>query len=174
VTRGGGERILVLDSSTLLRAVLGSRVRELVDRYAADVAMCTPAICVAEVESYLAMLTPRRYWDGATARNLLRSLLNLVRPMAEGVYLEFREIAQRRSGLRSEADWPAVALALALNADIWTENANFVGAGLAAWTTDTVEVFLDRDPRRINEASLGYWPVGGHTSELGLRAALSI
>ena len=149
----GRDRLLVLDASIILRAVLGTRVRTLIERYAIEVAMCTPAICVSEVQAYLASL---RGPDEEAAANLIRALLDLVSPMSEGLYLEFEEAAKARCGLRAEQDWPVVALALALNADIWTESAELVETGLAVWTTETVEVFLNDDPRSINEVSLEY------------------
>jgi hypothetical protein len=39
-----------------------------------------------------------------------------------------------------------VACALALSADIWTNDNHFLGAGVATWTTDTLRAWLDRQP----------------------------
>jgi predicted nucleic acid-binding protein len=35
-------------------------------------------------------------------------------------------------------DWPTVALALSLNAHIWTHDGDFLGCGVATWTTETL------------------------------------
>jgi hypothetical protein len=35
-----------------------------------------------------------------------------------------------------------LATALALRFPIWTEDSDFFGAGIATWTTDRVELFL--------------------------------
>ncbi len=39
---------------------------------------------------------------------------------------------------RDPDDWPTVALALVLDAGIWTADADFLGCGLPTWTTDTL------------------------------------
>jgi len=36
-----------------------------------------------------------------------------------------------------------LALALALNCPIWTEDTDFFGTGSAIWTTSRVEIFLE-------------------------------
>lgn len=47
--------------------------------------------------------------------------------------------AQARTRIPDDADdWPTVALALALNADIWTEDRDFFGCGLSVWRTDVL------------------------------------
>ena len=40
--------------------------------------------------------------------------------------------------------WPVLALALAVDAPIWTEDQDFFGSGVAIWTTATVELYLAR------------------------------
>jgi predicted nucleic acid-binding protein len=44
---------------------------------------------------------------------------------------------------RDPRDWSTVALALALQADIWTEDNDFLGCGVATWTTATLTQLLD-------------------------------
>ncbi len=39
-------------------------------------------------------------------------------------------------------DWPSVALALALDAGIWSEDRDFFGCGLATWTTPVLDHYL--------------------------------
>ncbi len=46
-------RALVLDTNILLRAVLGTRVRSLIERYGSQVALLTPNSCVLETREYL-------------------------------------------------------------------------------------------------------------------------
>jgi hypothetical protein len=55
----------------MLRAVLGIRVRSLIEKYAEDVSLFIPSACVAEVKDYLPSLCARRNWDSAAAANLL-------------------------------------------------------------------------------------------------------
>ncbi|HWB96794.1 MAG TPA: PIN domain-containing protein [Bryobacteraceae bacterium] len=53
-----------------------------------------------------------------------------------------RAVLGRRLQKRDEEDWPVLATALALKCPIWTEDADFFGAGIATWTTDRVELLL--------------------------------
>jgi predicted nucleic acid-binding protein len=57
-------------------------------------------------------------------------------------YSASEEDARKRLLGRDPDDWPVLATALVLNCPIWTEDADFFGAGVATWTTDRVEMFL--------------------------------
>jgi predicted nucleic acid-binding protein len=61
----------------------------------------------------------------------------------EGIYAALEEEARARS-LRDPRDWPVVASALALTAGIWTNDNDFLGTGVATWTTDTLRRWLQR------------------------------
>jgi predicted nucleic acid-binding protein len=151
MTGADTSRMLVLDANIMLRAVLGVRVRSLIETYCDDVPMFIPAHCVAEVREYLRSLCAKRNWDAAPSLELLDALLTVVRVVESGFYSDFEEQAKRRIGSRDIDDWPVVALALSLDASIWTEDADFFGSGLATWTTETVEIYLSRDPWMIHE-----------------------
>jgi predicted nucleic acid-binding protein len=45
---------------------------------------------------------------------------------------------------RDEDDWPILAATLTLNCPIWTEDTDFFGCGIATWTTDRVEFYLEK------------------------------
>lgn len=63
----------------------------------------------------------------------------------EAIYSVLEDEARDRS-LRDPRDWPVVATALALGADIWTNDNDFLGTGVATWTTDSLQRWLDRQP----------------------------
>jgi predicted nucleic acid-binding protein len=63
----------------------------------------------------------------------------------EAIYSPLQDEAVARS-LRDRSDWPVVASALALNAGIWTNDNDFLGTGIATWTTDTIKSWLERHP----------------------------
>lgn len=67
--------------------------------------------------------------------------------LEEAVYSAIEEEARARS-LRDPDDWPVVASALALTAGIWTNDNDFLGTGVPTWTTDTLQVWLSRQPER--------------------------
>jgi predicted nucleic acid-binding protein len=151
MSRFDTDRMLVIDANILLRAVLGVRVRSLVETYCGDVPMFVPAHCVAEVREYLPALCAKRNWDMAPSLALLDALLLLIRVVEPGFYADFEDQAKRRIGSRDINDWPVVALALSLDASIWTEDADFFGSGLATWTTETVEIYLSNDAWVLHE-----------------------
>ncbi len=64
----------------------------------------------------------------------------------EAVYSALEDEARSRS-LRDERDWPVVASALALGAAIWTNDNDFLGTGVATWTTVSLQRWLDRQPK---------------------------
>jgi predicted nucleic acid-binding protein len=61
----------------------------------------------------------------------------------EGIYAALEEEARERS-LRDPRAWPVAASALALSAGIWTNDNDFLGTGVATWTTDTLQRWLHR------------------------------
>lgn len=63
----------------------------------------------------------------------------------QAVYSALEDEARWRS-LRDPRDWPVVATALALGAAIWTNDNDFLGTGIATWTTETLQRWLDRLP----------------------------
>jgi predicted nucleic acid-binding protein len=50
----------------------------------------------------------------------------------------------RARSLRDVADWPVVASALALDAGIWTNDNDVLGTGVATWTTESLQRWLER------------------------------
>lgn len=66
-----------------------------------------------------------------------------------GIYAALEDEARSRS-VRDPRDWPAVAAALAVTADIWTNDNDFLGTGIATWTTETLQRWLARP---LNEPS---------------------
>lgn len=147
----GADRALVLDANIVLRAVLGTRVRSLIERYGVSVPLFLPASCLEEVREYLPSLCAKRCWEIAPAVALLEALLAFVRVADPAFYGPHEYEARRRIGFRDVEDWPVVALALALEAPVWTEDSDFFGSGVATWTTETVEIYLSDDPWQVHE-----------------------
>ena len=84
-------------------------------------------------------LTPTRAAHFLTRGvNLLDRHVSVV---AEARYLPFERVARRRVP-RDPDDWPTVAVALALDAAIWTQDYDFFGCGIAVWTTETLLAHL--------------------------------
>jgi predicted nucleic acid-binding protein len=54
----------------------------------------------------------------------------------------YEERACARISSRDADDWPVVATALLIDAPIWTEDQDFLGSGIATWTSNNIELFL--------------------------------
>ena len=70
-------RALVLDAKILIRAVLGNRVRRILEKYADGVSFFVPESAYCEEEGHLAALVTKRGGDPATALGLLRAMVGL-------------------------------------------------------------------------------------------------
>ena len=135
-------KALVVDANILVRAVLGKRIRSVIETYCDAVSFFVPEAAYAEAEEHLPRLFIKRGGDPDKALALLGALRNLVELIGSDVYGEFEAEAQERLGQRDPDDWPILASALALRCPIWTEDTDFFGCGVATWTSDRVRVFL--------------------------------
>jgi len=135
-------KALVVDANILVRAVLGARVRQVIETYVGDVVFIVPESAYAEAEEHLAVLVAKRGGNPEKALALLHSLGQLMELIGSEVYGEFEVEARERLARRDPEDWPLLASALALRCPIWTEDTDFFGCGVATWTSDRVRMFL--------------------------------
>ena len=135
---------IVLDANILIRAVLGKRVRSLIETYAEHVCFFTPDACVSSAQEYLPDLARRRGWPEDEGLLLLARVCDWIEIVDSALYVHCEEDARARMVGRDEDDWPVAAVALALDCPIWTEDRDFFGTGIATWTTDRVELYLER------------------------------
>jgi len=135
--------MIVLDANILIRAVMGRRVRQLLEEYAGhNMRFVAPDVAYADAEKYLPPLLRKRGKPDADVSSSLRYLQHFVELVDRESYSAFEEEARQRLRGRDEDDWPVLATALALSYPIWTEDADFFGTGIAVWTTNLVEIFL--------------------------------
>jgi predicted nucleic acid-binding protein len=82
----------------------------------------------------------------SVGQNLLKNAIALAEAkvviVPHEVYSDYETVARNRIP-RDPNDWFTVALALALVAAIWTLDRDFLGCGIATWTTDTLLAHLD-------------------------------
>ena len=135
--------MLVLDANILIRAVLGVRVSSIIHKFAPKTALLAPVSAFEEARYSLPRIVQRRNMPVLTAMAALESLEVLVHPVELRTFAAFELVARQLIRVRDEKDWPVLASALALGCPIWTEDTDFFGCGVATWTTDRVERFLD-------------------------------
>lgn len=135
-------KVLVLDASILIRAVLRQRVRRILESHADDISFFIPETAYAEAEEHLAALVVKRGGDPPKAVRLLRSMAALGTVMTRDTYADFETEARKRLASCDPDDWPILAAALALGCPIWTEDTDLFGCGVATWTSATIGGFL--------------------------------
>ena len=134
---------LVIDANILIRAVLGSHVRHLIEHYCESVAFYTTETNAVEAEFYLSTeLAAKRDLSESVWRPVFNGVMNTVQIITDDILTEMECKAKARISSRDVNDWPAVAAALLLDCPIWTEDKDFFGAGVATWTSATVELYL--------------------------------
>ena len=135
--------MMVLDANILIRAVLGKRVRQLLETYAVrGIRFYAPEVAYTDAEKYLPALLAKRGKPNSDVSATLTYLQSLIEPIGEEAYGLFEADARQRLRGRDEEDWPVLAAALSLSCAIWTEDTDFFGTGVAVWTSDRVEIFL--------------------------------
>ena len=136
-------RLLVLDANILIRAVLGKRVRAILLKHGRATRFVAPEAMVAEAEEHLPAILSKRGVPAADGMAVLNAICKVIQTVDHEAYSAFEETAKLRLAQRDIDDWPVLAAALVLNCPIWTEDADFFGAGVATWTTDRVEMYLE-------------------------------
>src|SRR5208283_6179914 len=97
---GMANRGLVIDANILVGAVLGKRVRAVIEAHAEDVSFFVPEAAYTEAEEHLATLVIERGGDPEKALSLLRSLRSLVALIGREVYGELEAEARERLATR--------------------------------------------------------------------------
>ncbi len=145
--------MIVLDANILIRAVLGRRVRRLIETYAAQgFRFVAPDVAFDDADKYLPRLLKKLGKPDADISASLKFLRSLIEPINRELYREFESEARARLRGRDEEDWPVLATALTLSCDVWTEDHDFFGIGVAVWTTSRIEIFLKAVAKRSEGA----------------------
>ncbi len=135
-------KTLVLDANILIRAVLSAKVRTWLEPSTSNIRFFTPDVCFDDAHIYVPLIFEKRKLPSEPAMAVLAGISRIVQIVEADIYGDYREEAKQRIAVRDPDDWPIVATALALNCPIWTEDADFFGAGIATWTTDRIHVFV--------------------------------
>lgn len=144
---------LVVDASVLVGELLRARGR---DRLGDDrLELYLPEQTWGEVQHQLPRrveaFAGRHSISGSDADELVRLCLLAVEAnivVIDGAVLSPIEDEARSRVLRDPHDWPLVAGALVLAAGVWTLDNDLLGAGVATWTTESLQVWLERNRPR--------------------------
>jgi predicted nucleic acid-binding protein len=135
--------LLVVDASALVAELLRERGRKLLMDNRLELAITDAQWSETqhELARRLSILVERKQLSQATVDELLQTGLEL---MASNLVLfdktSYQHLDQKAHQriARDPNDWQSVALTLALNTGIWTNDRDFFGSGVATWTTETL------------------------------------
>jgi predicted nucleic acid-binding protein len=131
---------IVLDANILIRAVLGTKVFDLLNKYYVTTAFFAPDEAFDDAEKYLPQIFEKRGINWDIGASVLQKIPTLVQRIEFDVYCEFESKARQR--IRDVRDWSVLATTLTLDCPVWTEDQDFFGSGVATWTTNTVSMYL--------------------------------
>lgn len=147
-------RAIVLDANILIRAVLGSKVSELLAAHAERISFLAPDTAFDEAREHLPLVLLKRGMSReaiAAALEKLDVLATIIWPVPVSAYAPLQAAAVARIGARDEDDWPVLACALAAKCPIWTEDGDFFGTGVATWTTGRVNLYFTLPDSMLGE-----------------------
>jgi len=134
---------LVVDASILVAELLRARGRELIAHPALQLYLPTQMWEEAthELAHRVDSLVHHGRLSQAAADDLLAAVQGLIEKtitiIPDAVYEAAKERALTRVP-RDPNDWPVIALAMMLDAGIWSADTDFLGCGVPVWTTDTL------------------------------------
>jgi predicted nucleic acid-binding protein len=112
-------------------------------QYGGRVRFVAPEAAFSEAEEHLPTILSKRGMPVAKGMTVFSAVDKVVQSIAHDTYAAFEKNAKRRLAKRDIDDWPVLATAMVFNCPVWTEDADFFGAGVATWTTDRVEMYLE-------------------------------
>jgi predicted nucleic acid-binding protein len=142
---------LVVDACVLVSELLRDRGRARLadERLELFLAEHTLAEVRYEIPRRVGAFVRHRGLDSETGQSLVDRCFQAVDAtlvmVPEVAYQPLEEEARWRCA-RDPEDWPIVALALSLDLGVWTEDGDFLGTGVAIWSTRTLDAWLSRQP----------------------------
>src|SRR5690348_1144691 len=100
--------MVVLDANILIRAVLGRRVREILETHFTTVRFFAPDTAFAEAREHLPEILEKRGIQPEAALTVLDELPVLIGCLDAEIYGPFETAARQRLQKRDEDDWPVL------------------------------------------------------------------
>ena len=138
---------LIVDANILVGELLRTKGKELVKDKQLELYIAAKAFEEAqhELRKRVDVIADKAQLPEDETTKLLESSIGLVEQhisvRGEEAYKHFKQEALARIPCDPD-DWHSVALALTIKADIWTQDKDFLGCGVATWTSDTLRAKL--------------------------------
>jgi len=127
--------MLLIDTNILVRCSQGRAMLRLQALQARAVTLATTD---RNVEEFARKLIDFFGWAEEEAWAEVVRVLEAVPVIAAPEYEQYRSAADRRLGPGGKSDWPALAAALALEAELWSDDRDYFGLGVPVWSTPNV------------------------------------
>ena len=134
---------LAVDANILIAELIRVRGRKLIANPKLELYMAEQAWeeTTYELNKRIQIMIEKQVFSSTIGHNLLGNAVKLaelrVSLIPHEIYASYQTEAMRRIP-RDPNDWYTVALALTLDANIWTLDKDFFGCGIAIWTTETL------------------------------------
>ena len=138
---------LIVDANILVSELLRIKGKELIKDKRLELYIAAKAFEEAQYElrKRVDIIANKAQLPADATTRLLETSIGLVEQhisvKSEIEYSHFKQEALARIP-RDPNDWHSVALALTMKADIWTQDKDFLGCGVATWTSDTLRAKL--------------------------------
>ena len=139
---------IAADASAVVAEALRQRGRHIFEHPAVDLSVAAPTWSEVEheIQRRIAQMAQHRRIEPELIDDVLNGTMARLRRHITIVSIdEYRqhEAVARARVPRDPNDWPTIAVALALDAGIWTHDYDFFGCGIPVWTTETLLTHLD-------------------------------
>ncbi|MFB2891570.1 PIN domain-containing protein [Aerosakkonemataceae cyanobacterium BLCC-F50] len=135
--------ILIVDANILIGELLRQRGQNLIQNPELMLYITEQVLdeIQYEIRRRIPFMVSRGRLTEADAQLLLAQAIHLIETkitvITEPNYIHLETEARNRIP-RDPNDWSTVALALLMNAAIWTQDCDFLGCGCPTWTTETL------------------------------------
>lgn len=127
---------VIVDTNIVLNNILGSRDL-IASAVEAGIELLMPE---AQIFEAVGVLVRKIHIEPGRAQQLVEGITRQVDTVEMSALQLIEQNARARLHERGQPDWPVVAAALLLDADIWTNDRDFFGVGVAVWCDETIKV----------------------------------
>ena len=128
---------LVVDANVMVSAILGRSFPYLIETFRRNVSLLAPVQQLSETRAVLL----HKLGDQEVVGDRMADLLALIEPVTIERFAAAEAAAKERLPAAADRDWPVLGAAMTLDANIWSNDRDFFGCGVAVWSTRNVHAF---------------------------------
>lgn len=125
---------MIVDANVMVSALLGRSLPLLAEARDRGISLYAPVRQFIEARAVIDRIAGDGNGVGAVQR-----LLHLVDPIPDEVFASNEDGARQRLHSGGQSDWPVLASAMATGMDVWSNDTDFFGTGVAIWSTPNIK-----------------------------------